>query len=79
MAVTRLEKPHKRWSGFVIQIPFWSLCNVEAAGGRFPANQFLPYIVAQVVGGVIGGAVLYNIASGKAGFDLTGGHRKLNG
>ncbi|SCB62238.1 aquaporin Z [Rhizobium aethiopicum] len=40
-----------------------------AAGGRFPANQIAPYIVAQVVGGVIGGGVLYLIASGKAGFD----------
>lgn len=44
-----------------------------AAGGRFPTNQILPYIVAQVVGGLIGGAVLYIIASGKAGFDVTGG------
>ncbi|MDV6330355.1 aquaporin Z [Asticcacaulis sp. 201] len=44
-----------------------------AAGGRFPANQILPYVVAQVVGGLIGGAVLYVIASGKAGFDVAGG------
>ncbi|ESQ84051.1 aquaporin [Asticcacaulis sp. AC466] len=44
-----------------------------AAGGRFPANQILPYVAAQVVGGLIGGAVLYVIASGKAGFDLAGG------
>ncbi len=43
------------------------------AGGRFPANQLLPYIVAQVIGGVLAGGVLYLIASGKAGFDLAGG------
>ncbi|MDF0696112.1 aquaporin Z [Rhizobium sp. MC63] len=44
-----------------------------AAGGRFPANQILPYVIAQVVGGIIGGGVLYLIASGKGGFDLSSG------
>ncbi|WP_373990803.1 aquaporin Z [Duganella sp. BuS-21] len=43
------------------------------AGGRFPAHQLLPYIVAQVAGGIVAGGVLYLIASGKAGFDLAGG------
>ena len=43
------------------------------AGGRFPANQLLPYIVAQVLGGLIAGGVLFVIASGQAGFDVTAG------
>ena len=43
------------------------------AGGRFPAALLLPYIVAQVVGGAIGGAVLYFIASGAPGFNVAAG------
>jgi aquaporin Z len=41
------------------------------AGGRFPGNQLLPYIVSQVLGAVVAGGVLYLIASGKAGFDVS--------
>jgi len=43
------------------------------AGGRFPAKDLLPYIAAQVAGGIVAGGVLYLIASGKAGFSLSGG------
>ncbi len=43
------------------------------AGKRFPARDLLPYIVAQVLGGITGAGLLYVIASGKAGFSVTGG------
>jgi len=43
------------------------------AGGRHPASEVLPYIVAQVIGGFAGAMVLYSIASGAPGFDLAGG------
>jgi len=43
------------------------------AGKRFPASEFLPYVIAQVLGGIAGAGTLYVIASGKAGFDVSGG------
>src|SRR5664279_364707 len=42
-------------------------------GKRFPASDLLAYVIAQVAGGIAGAGVLYIIASGKAGFDLSGG------
>src|SRR5271165_4040346 len=42
-------------------------------GKRFPAAEIVPYVIAQVAGGICGAAVLYMIARGKAGFDLSGG------
>ncbi len=49
-----------------VSIGLWS-------GGRFAAKELVPYIIAQVAGGIAGGAVLYIIASGSGAFDLAGG------
>lgn len=42
-------------------------------GGRIPAGDVVPYIAAQVLGGIAGAGVLYLIASGTAGFDVSAG------
>src|SRR4051794_1745234 len=44
-----------------------------ACGGRFPTSLIVPYIIAQVVGAIVGAAVLYAIASGAPDFSLAGG------
>lgn len=43
------------------------------SGGRFPAGELVPYICAQIAGGVAGAAILYVIASGQVGFDASAG------
>jgi len=43
------------------------------AGSRFPAKELVPYIAAQVSGGIVAAGVLYLIASGKPGFELSAG------
>lgn len=49
-----------------VSIGLWS-------SGRFPTVELAPYIIAQVVGGITGAAVLYVIATGQAGFDVSAG------
>jgi len=49
------------------------------AGGRFPAKDVIPYVVVQVIGGIAAAAVLYLVASGKAGFDATASGFASNG
>jgi aquaporin Z len=48
-------------------------------GGRFAAKEFVPYVIAQVAGAIVAAAVLYMIASGKAGFDLAASGLASNG
>ena len=48
-------------------------------GGRFDKKDLLPYIIAQVLGGIAGAGILYLIASGKDGFDLFGSGFAANG
>jgi aquaporin Z len=43
------------------------------SGGRIPSKDIAPYIIAQVAGAMAGAGILYLIASGKAGFDVTAG------
>lgn len=49
------------------------------AGGRIAFSDVIPYILAQVLGGIAAAGVLYLIASGKAGFDVTGSGFASNG
>jgi len=42
------------------------------AGGRFPSSELLPYIIAQVIGAIVAAGLIYVIAMGQPGFELTG-------
>ncbi|ELE6598810.1 aquaporin Z [Vibrio diabolicus] len=49
------------------------------AGGRFDTKDVAPYIIAQVIGGLLAGGILYVIATGQAGFDVVGSGFAANG
>jgi aquaporin Z len=49
------------------------------AGGRFPAGELLPYVIAQVAGAIVAAFVLSVIANGKPGFDLVASGFAANG
>jgi len=49
------------------------------AGGRFSATELVPYIIAQVIGAIVGAAIIYAIATGKAGFDVVASGFAANG
>lgn len=55
-----------------VTIGLWS-------GGRFDGKDVAPYIIAQVIGGIIAGGVLFVIASGQAGFDVVSSGFASNG
>ncbi|GAL12131.1 aquaporin Z [Vibrio astriarenae] len=55
-----------------VTIGLWS-------GGRFSTKDVVPYVIAQVIGGLLAGGVLYVIASGQAGFDVVSSGFASNG
>jgi aquaporin Z len=50
-----------------------------AVAGKHPKKDVLPYIIAQLIGGVVGASILYFIASGKIGFDVVSSGFAANG
>jgi len=50
-----------------------------AVAGKHPKNEILPYIIAQIIGGIVGAGLLYLIASGQEGFDVVASGFAANG